>query len=235
MIQINSFASSSKANCHLVSDGVTPILLDAGLSIKELRQRLNFGISDIKAVLVSHSHKDHSKAVNDLMKAGIDCYMSRNTAEIIEADGHRVNIIEPEQQFTIGTWAIKAFPLIHDVPNFGFLMANQAGEKLVYLTDTMYCPYKFNGLTHIMLEANYALDILDANVLNESVPVEMKRRLLKTHLSIDNAKELLRANDLSRVQEIRLVHLSDGNSDEARFKREIQSLTGKMVIVAQAS
>jgi phosphoribosyl 1,2-cyclic phosphodiesterase len=62
----------------------------------------------------------------------------------------------------------------------------------------------------------------------------MKRRLLKTHLSIDNAKDFLRANDLSRVQEIHLIHLSDGNSDEARFKREIQALTGKPVYVAQS-
>lgn len=234
MIQINSLASSSKGNSHLISDGTTSILLDAGLSIKELRQRLNFGLSDIKAVLVSHSHKDHSKAVDDLTKAGIDVFLSKNTAEEIKATGHRINIIEPEKQFTIGAWQIKAFSLVHDVLNLGFLMANQTGEKLVYLTDTMYCPYRFQGLSHIMIEANYALDILDANVLNGSVPVEMKRRLLKTHLSIDNAKDLLKANDLSRVQEIRLIHLSDGNSDETRFKREVQALTGKPVYVAHS-
>lgn len=234
MIQINSLASSSQGNCHLVTDGKTSLLLDAGLSIKDIRQRLDFGLSDISAALVTHEHMDHSKAVDDLIKAGIDCYMLDETAEIIEASGHRVNIIEPEKQFNIGTWAIKAFPLVHDVPNLGFLMANQAGDKLVYLTDTMYSPYKFQGLTHIMIEANYALDILNANVSKGSVPVEMKRRLLKTHLSIDNAKDFLRANDLSRVQEIHLIHLSDGNSDEARFKREIQWLTGKPVYVAQS-
>lgn len=234
MIQINSLASSSRGNSHLISDGTTSLLLDAGLTIKELRQRLNFGLSDISAALITHEHMDHSKAVEDLMKAGIDCYLSSETAEIIEVTGHRVNIIEPEKQFNIGTWVIKAFSLIHDVPNLGFLMANQAGEKLVYITDTMYSPYRFQGLTHIMIETNYALDILNTNVSNGSVPVEMKRRLLKTHLSIDNAKDFLRANDLSRVQEIRLVHLSDGNSDEARFKREVQALTGKPVYVAHS-
>lgn len=234
MIQINSLASSSRGNSHFITDGETSLLLDAGLTIKELRQRLNFGLSDISAALITHEHMDHSKAVEDLMKAGIDCYLSSETAEIIEVTGHRVNIIEPEKQFNIGTWVIKAFSLIHDVPNLGFLMANQAGEKLVYITDTMYSPYRFQGLTHIMIETNYALDILNTNVSNGSVPVEMKRRLLKTHLSIDNAKDFLRANDLSRVQEIRLVHLSDGNSDEARFKREVQALTGKLVYVAHS-
>ena len=47
-----------------------------------------------------------------------------------------------------------------------------------------------------------------------------------------NVKEFLRANDLSKVEEIHLLHLSDGNSDEARFKREIQELTGRVVMVA---
>ena len=234
MIQIKSLASSSRGNSHFITDGETSLLLDAGLSIKELRQRLNFGLSDISAALITHEHMDHSKAVEDLMKAGIDCYLSAETAEIIEATGHRANIIEPQRQFAVGTWIIKAFSLIHDVPNLGFLMANQSGDKLVYITDTMYSPYRFQGLTHIMIETNYALDILNTNVSNGSVPVEMKRRLLKTHLSIDNAKDFLRANDLSRVQEIRLVHLSDGNSDEARFKREVQALTGKPVYVAHS-
>lgn len=51
--------------------------------------------------------------------------------------------------------------------------------------------------------------------------------LLKSHFSLENIKKFLLANGLSRVQEIWLLHLSDGNSDAERFKREIQSLTGK--------
>lgn len=53
-------------------------------------------------------------------------------------------------------------------------------------------------------------------------------------MSLETAKEFLRANDLSRVQEIWLLHLSDDNSDAERFKREIQGLTDKPVYVAQA-
>jgi hypothetical protein len=51
-------------------------------------------------------------------------------------------------------------------------------------------------------------------------------------MSLETCKGFLRANDLSRVQEIWLLHLSDANSDAARFKREIQELTGKVVYVA---
>jgi phosphoribosyl 1,2-cyclic phosphodiesterase len=76
------------------------------------------------------------------------------------------------------------------------------------------------------------MDILQENVAAGLVPTELKNRLMKSHFSLANVKEFLRANDLSRVQEIWLIHLSDGNSDAARFKREIQELTGKMVYVA---
>ena len=83
-----------------------------------------------------------------------------------------------------------------------------------------------------MVECNYSLDILKRNVDAGTVPKELKTRILKSHFSLENVKQFLRANDLSKVQEIWLLHLSDGNSNAERFKREIQELTGKMVFVA---
>jgi len=83
-----------------------------------------------------------------------------------------------------------------------------------------------------MVECNYSMDILRENIANGSVPVELKNRLLMTHFSLENVKDFLRANDLSKVQEIWLLHLSEGNSNAARFKREIQQLTGKPVYIA---
>jgi phosphoribosyl 1,2-cyclic phosphodiesterase len=117
----------------------------------------------------------------------------------------------------------------------GFLLVNQAGEKLLYATDTYYIKYRFRGLTHIMIEANYSLDILRSNVENGTVAPELKNRLLRSHFSLENVKECLKANDLRNVKEIWLLHLSDGNSDAERFKREIQELTGKEVYVAPAA
>ena len=167
------------------------------------------------------------------MRAGIDCYMSRGTAEALGVSGHRLNIIKAKQQFRIGTWAILPFETQHDAAEpLGLLLANQDGEKLLYATDTYYIRYQFSGLTHIMIEANYSLDILKKNVEDGSVPKELKTRLLKSHFSLENVKQFLRANDLSRVREIWLLHLSDGNSDAERFKREVLELTGKPTYIA---
>lgn len=167
------------------------------------------------------------------MRAGIDCYMSRGTAEALEVSGHRANIIKARQQFRTGTWTILPFETQHDAAEpLGFLLANQAGDKLLYATDTFYIRYKFHGLTHIMVECNYAADILKTNVKAGLVEPALKTRILKSHFSLENVKKFLQANDLSKVEAIFLLHLSDGNSDAERFKREIQELTGRMVFIA---
>ena len=68
-----------------------------------------------------------------------------------------------------------------------------------------------------MVECNYAADILQANVDAGKVPESMRNRLLRSHFSLDNVKKFLLANDLSKVREIWLIHLSDGNSDARKI------------------
>jgi phosphoribosyl 1,2-cyclic phosphodiesterase len=233
VIEIKCLASGSSGNVYYITDNQTPLLLEAGIPWKRIQQGLNFKTSGIAACICSHEHGDHAKAIKDVMRAGIDVYASRGTLDALGVTGHRAVTIKAKEQIKIGTWTILPFDTVHDAAEpLGFLLANQAGDKLLFLTDTAYSPYRFSGLNYIMIECNYSLDILRANVENGSVPVELKNRLLKSHFSLQNVKEFLKANDLSRVQEIYLLHLSDGNSDEARFKREIQELTGKMTLVA---
>lgn len=176
---------------------------------------------------------DHAKAVPDLLKAGIDCWMSAGTAQALGVSSHRVRTTKALEQFTVGEWTILPFDAIHDAPEpLNFLIAHKNGVKLVYITDTAYCKYKFNGLTHVMIEANYSLDILNKQINAGEVSVDLKKRLLKTHMSLETCKGFLRANDLSKVEVIYLLHMSNQNSDAERFKREIQELTGKMVFIA---
>ena len=83
-----------------------------------------------------------------------------------------------------------------------------------------------------MIECNYSKSILDKNIDESITPKFMRKRLIKSHFSLENVLEFLKANDLSKVQEIHLLHLSDSNSDEALFKQEVQKLTGKPVYIA---
>jgi phosphoribosyl 1,2-cyclic phosphodiesterase len=233
MIDIKVLASSSRGNCYHVTDGSTSLLLECGINYREIQKGLNFRMSDVAGCLITHEHKDHSKSVFEVTRAGIDCYMSAGTAEAIESSGYRVKVVEAKKIYYIGTWTILPFDVQHDVSEpLGFLLVNQSGEKLLFATDTYYIKYRFKGLTHIMMECNYSMDILNENISSGSVPQVMKKRLMKSHFSLENVKEFFKANDMSKVQEIHLLHLSDNNSDEERFKREIMELTGKVVYIA---
>jgi len=233
MIEFKAYASGSRGNFYTVDDGKTKLMIECGLPFKEIQKLLKFKTSDITACLLSHEHKDHSRAVNDVIKAGIDVYMSEGTAKVTGVSGHRVKMILPKKQFSIGTWTILPFDTEHDATEpMGFLLANENNEKLLFATDTYYIRYRFNGLSIIAVECNYSIDILKDNVAKGTVPVELKNRILQSHFSLENVKEFLKANDLSKVREIWLLHLSDDNSDAERFKREIQELTGKMVFVS---
>jgi phosphoribosyl 1,2-cyclic phosphodiesterase len=232
MIEIKALGSSSKGNCYRVTDGSTPILLECGLPYREIQKGFNFQMSSIAGCLVSHEHGDHSKSMKDVLKAGIDVYASTGTFEALNINHHRAKPVKAKGQFQIGTWTILPFETEHDTEeSLGFLLANQQGDKLLFATDTYYIKYRFSGLSHLMVECNYSLDILNQNIANGSVPKVMKKRLLRSHFSLENVKEFLKANDLSKVQEIWLLHLSDSNSNADLFKSEIQMLTGKMVIV----
>ena len=234
MIEINPLASGSKGNAYHITDGRTPLLLEAGIPYKEIQRGLNYQVVNIAGCLISHEHKDHCKAVSEMtFKAGVDCYMSQGTIDALGIESHRIKPVEAKEQFKIGTWTILPFNTEHDAAEpMGFLLANTAGDKLLYATDTFYIRYRFRGLTHLMIEANYSLDILRENMAAGLVAPELKNRLLKSHMSLETCKEFLKANDLSRVQEIWLVHLSDSNSHAARFKQEIQALTGLPTYIA---
>jgi len=233
MIDIKVLSSGSKGNCYHITDGSSHLLLECGIRWKYIQRGLNFSTSGLAGCLISHEHKDHCRAVDDVLKAGLDVHISRGTAEALGLFGHRCHIVQARKQFQLGTWAVLPFEVQHDAKEpLGFLLANQEGEKLLFATDTYYIRYKFPGLTHLMLECNYAPEILEENVEKGMIPVAMEERIVQSHFSLENVKEFLRANDLSKVQQIWLLHLSSDNSNAERFKSEIQALTGKEVYIA---
>jgi len=231
MIEIETIASSSKGNCYKISDGKTTLMIECGLRLKQIQKAFNFELSGVLGCLISHEHSDHSKSVKQMMKAGIDCYMSEGTSEALNLYSHRLKTVKSKKSFKIGTFAIMAFDTQHDSKEpIGFLI--QSGkEKILFATDTFYLKYKFKKLTHIMIECNYSKEILDKNVEDGKVSLFLKDRIVKSHFSLENLKEFFEANDLSECKEIHLLHLSNNNSNPELFKNEIQKLTGIPVYI----
>ena len=228
-MDIKVIASGSSGNAYLIGDGRTRLLLDAGIPFRRIQIGCGFRTSSIDACLVTHRHGDHAAAVPKLIQRGITVYSNADVAGIYPG----VQSVEARREFRIGTLRILPFVAEHDVPCYGYqVTSTETGEKLVYITDSAYVRYTFTELTHIMIEANYAEDIMRDNVTNERIPLSLAERVAGTHMSIDTLLELLRANDMTKVRQIYLLHLSDNNSDAERFKKLVQQETGAEVYIA---
>lgn len=233
MINIRTLASGSSGNAYLIDDGRSQLLLECGISYKDIQIALDFDTKNIVGCLVSHEHKDHTKGLKDVVRAGIDVFMSKGTADAEGIEHHRIKVVENKKQFKVGSWVVLPFDVEHDVAEpFGYLIMNEQGERLLFATDTYYVKYKFKGLNYLMIECNYSIDILDYNIENGIVPQVLKKRLVQSHFSLENVIQFLKANDLSKVEEIHLLHLSSNNADEKMFKEKVQEVTGKRIFIA---
>lgn len=217
-MKFESLASSSHGNAYIVSDRDTRILLECGVSHKQLQKLAGFSLSDIKACLVSHEHKDHAKCVDELIKRGMEVYMSYGTAQALENES--VTLIEHMEQFNVGSFDIVPFTTFHDAAEpLGFLIKSRIdGDVLAFATDTVNLRYKFPGLNILAIEANYDRKILDRC---EKLPEKVRHRITNTHMEIKTLCDYLRSLDLSECREIHLLHLSDAMSNEGDFMRKV--------------
>lgn len=228
-MKLKVLGSGSSGNCYLLQGEKETLIIECGLPYKTILKGLDFNLNNVVGCLVSHEHKDHSKAVNDLIKNGIDIYTSKGTAGECEVAGHRIKILESEKAIKIGEFIILPFETQHDaVEPLGFLITHKEMGTLLFATDTYYLKYKFSGLNHILIECNYSSEILK----EKELPKSLKARIVKSHFELENVKDFLRATDLKEVREIVLIHLSDGNSNSAEFKTDIEKLTGKPTYIA---
>ena len=213
-MKFESLASSSHGNAYVVSDSDTHILLECGISQKQLQKLSGFSLSGFRACLVSHEHKDHAKSVEDLINRGMEVYMSYGTAQALETEA--VKLIESMEQFNVGSFDIVPFATFHDAAEpLGFLIKSRVdGDVLAFATDTVNLRYKFPGLNILAIEANYDKHVLDRC---EKLPDKVRRRITNTHMEIDTLCEYLSTLDLSECREIHLLHLSDSTSRESEF------------------
>lgn len=84
-----------------------------------------------------------------------------------------------------------------------------------------------------MIECNYSLEILERNYQHRKIDKKQRNRIITSHFELNNVRQFLQSNDLSKLQEVHLLHLSDRNSDAEQFKREIQAIVGVPTYIAE--
>lgn len=194
-----------------------------------------FNLKKIVGVLLSHEHGDHSKYTQLFLYSRIPVYMSAGTKSSLTFTGSVLPLlIESGVKKYLGNFTVLPFDVKHDAAEpLGFLIHHQECGNVLFATDTYFLPYTFAGLNNILIEANYRKDLLEANIQAGSIPPALRDRTLQSHMSLDTCREALLANDLSRVNNIILIHLSDGNSDAREFVSNIHRATGKTVYAAE--
>lgn len=233
-MNLKVISSGSIGNCYVLESASETLLIECGIPFSEIKKGIDFDFNKLKGAIVSHSHNDHSKSMPELVRYGVKVYASEAThKEVGTIISHNATIIEPLQKFTVGSFTILPFEVKHDVPTFGFLLYHIECGKVCFATDTYFIPQTFRGLNNIIVEANFCEEIINEKMGWKSEKRFLRDRIIQSHFSLQNCKDFLKANDLSQVHNIVLIHLSDTNSDAKRFQREVSDLTGKTVTVAK--
>lgn len=234
-MRLITIASSSSGNCYLLrASGGQTLILEAGVKLLEVKKKIDFDLSQITGVLVTHLHADHSGYITEFQKAGIYCYMNEATKEnkFGQYEYYNVNILKAKHTYQIGEFKVQPFALKHDVPNFGYLISHPESGLTCFITDTHYCPYRFPGLNQVIVECNYNDEIVNKHLSDGTANMYVRNRVIKSHMELQTTIDFLQANDLSAVNNIVLIHLSAENSNASEFHSRIQSLTGKAVHIA---
>ncbi len=223
--------SGSSGNAVLISAGKTKVLVDAGLSAKEIVRRVaevGEDIANLSGILITHEHSDHASGLRVLLKS-VNCpvYMSGETLEAYlfekrhvkpdegvkrtDAIKGKVVEIQSSRNFCIGEIEFEPFSVPHDAAdNFGFL-AKFCGIKVAALTDlghiTTLISQKLRGCEAIIIESNHSLPMLRA------CPVyswDLKQRISSRtgHLSNEDLAVWLTNEFDGAARHIVLAHLS---------------------------
>ena len=243
MIEITTIGSSSSGNCYILNctpDGgsVSKLIIEAGVTFNSVQKALKFDLNGISGCLVSHEHGDHAGFVKDFLRFRIPIYATDGTLDKLglleSSDWNGCHRIILKSRIKIDSFYVTPFETEHDAAEpCGFVIDCPDGNRVVFATDTYYLKYLFRDVTVFMIECNYEKKMLLRNIKNGSVHPSVAERVFKSHLSVANCIEILKANVSSITKAIILIHLSEQNSSELDFINRIEKETGKMVHVAR--
>ena len=233
-MDITPIASSSSGNAYLISDGVTILLIEAGVKLDRITEKID--LTSIRACLITHEHGDHAGYSKQIAK-WMPIYSSKGTFDCLDFGvyNYQKYILKLSKMETIGSFKVIPIKAFHDAKEpFAYLLKSTiTDEKLLFATDTRYLENTFEELDYVMIECNYDELVLKYRYENGDITKTQYKRLYGSHMSLQNCIKFIQANDMSRIKEIYLMHLSDKNSNEQKFKRAIQEITGAMVVVCQ--
>ena len=234
-MKLHILGSNSLGNCYILETATEALIVEAGVRMANVKKALRWQLRKVVGAVVTHEHNDHASHVTDVAKSGIVVLALESVFKTHNLDGKPfTKPITAGKGYKVGGFKILPLAVKHDCPCVGYVIDHPDMGRLLFITDTITFDYIVPNCNVIMIEANYADDIVAENIASGEMPEAMRPRLLNSHMEIGQTKAILAENDLSHVDNIILIHLSSGNSDEERFVREVKELTGKPTVAADA-
>ena len=232
-LQFSVLASGSTGNAIYVQSDQHSLLVDAGLSGKQMEvlfQLIGKQINQLSGILVTHEHSDHIKALGVLArKHKLPVYANEKTWQAMEG---LIGAISPDQKFIFQTGTVQSFGGI-DVESFGvshdaaepmFYAFHHEGKKLALITDTGYVSDRMKGIINhadaFVFESNHDVDMLRMG----HYPWSVKRRILSDVGHVSNEDAALAMTDVigDNTKRIYLAHLSKDNNMKELAKMSVQ-------------
>ncbi|WP_183252604.1 MBL fold metallo-hydrolase [Anoxybacteroides tepidamans] len=244
-MQFSVLASGSTGNAFYVETTKHRLLVDVGLSgkqIEQLFQQIGRHVKDVTAILVTHEHSDHIKGLGVLArKYQLPIYANEKTWKAMEG---LIGEIPTEQKFVFPIGAVRSFGDL-DVESFGvshdaaepmFYVFHHEGKKLVLITDTGYVSDRMKGIIKcadvFVFESNHDVEMLRMG----SYPWHIKRRILSDVGHVSNEDAALALADVigDQTKRIYLAHLSqDNNMKELARMTVEQMLASKGFVIGE--
>lgn len=222
-----ALASGSKGNCHAFCDGERTLLVDAGISLRRIRQSLEglgWDPAQVQAVAITHEHSDHIGAVEVLLRrtdwailATAETRGVLATQRGIEIPASRWIPLKAGRHLDWDGWRVLPFSLPHDAEDPVAFRIESKGEAMAVVTDlghgTALVADHVQDLDLLVLEANHDVEMLREG----NYPPQLKARILSRvgHLSNAAMADLLGRALGPRLRTVVLAHLSEQNNDPA--------------------
>jgi phosphoribosyl 1,2-cyclic phosphodiesterase len=225
-LEVVVLGSGSAGNAILVRSGSTCVLVDAGLSGRELAKRLleaGVPIEKLDAILLTHEHGDHTRGLKVLCKkTKIPVYANRLTFDSMRFEHGIIPPVaccfETGTEFTVGALSVKGFSVPHDAADPVGFMLSAGGASFAILTDlgqsTRSVVHHTRGANGIFIETNYEESLLERDT-KRPWPVKQRIASRHGHLSNASAAELVAELITENLTHVILGHLSrDCNNPE---------------------
>lgn len=246
-MKFEQYFSSSKGNLYTVTaDSGHRLIIECGVPWKKLQKAMNYDLTNIDGCLVTHEHQDHAKAVKEVMVSGIDVYASQGTLkqlDVLQQRRARVAWNSDNQTNSLFWQRIspdfeyRCYLVSHDAAEPLLWLIRCDGKLLLFVIDTSVIRYNFKmAFSVIAIGCNYDRDILLQRFENKDIHPSVAKRILTSHMEEGITIDYLqKCCDLSKLEELHLLHLSEKNIDIEKVKAEIEKKLFIKTIVLQGT